>query len=148
MKGKSCLVQRLALLTGLVTLLRSSEATHFRFGSMSWERLPESSGFQPFTARFHWEFAFRHSMWPHLAVDDKVEGRYATFIVNYGDGSGSHYLDLFVTVTNDDGDWFLCRGTSDHTFPGATVPGTNSPFYVSHTSGNRLSNLINNHDEK
>jgi hypothetical protein len=110
-----------------------AEATHYRYGNVSWSRVNDASRTVTFTMTSAWRRSF-FSPTPNVGSTVSV----GTFL--FGDG-GSQTLNLTVTSVNATEDWFVGVATLVHTYAGTA---TNFTAYFE--SCCRLSTLKNNND--
>lgn len=124
----------LALLFSLLMLQpEEAQATHFRYGNITWERVAG----QPYQIRFRVTQAWRRSFpgWGSPNVGATVN----TGTMNTG--SGSQNILLTVTSVNIAEDWFY----GEYTFI-KTYPSVSANYTASFDICCRVSNLSNNND--
>ncbi len=123
----------LAVTVIMLFLAIPAEATHFRYGNISWSRVNDASRTVTFTVTSAW----RRSFYSPTPVVGSV---YSVANFFYGDGS-SQTLSITVTSVNIPEDWFVGVATLVHTYPGAT------PNFTAYFEGCcRVSTLQNNGD--
>ncbi|MEP7265829.1 MAG: hypothetical protein ABI772_15090, partial [Bacteroidota bacterium] len=110
----------------------TAEATHFRYGHLTWQKL------QGNTARFTLTNAFRRDGYPGTYVDglpavgDIIEEEIGETELFFGDGAHTDVLRYLVTSIDVTNNWLLCQAledgsnvktTIDHTYGSPTAPG-------------------------
>ena len=131
---KTSLIRNLALLVPLLGASLLAEASHFRFGSITYR----TEGTGNITARIKMTQSFRSgSFFGTPALGDLVnvgsDGR-----INFGDGSSEN---AELTVTTVGPDYFVGEATVVHTYA------TAGTYEVSNSNCCRISTLRNNADE-
>ncbi len=124
----------IVLLTMAFFLSFDAEASHYRFGNISWS-IPNPAS--PRNVSFKVQMAFRRTFYP----GPPNLGNTVSSGVNldFGDGSGSVPINLLVTSINTTDDWFFGEATITHTYGG-----TGTTFTASYLSNARISTLQNN----
>jgi lysophospholipase L1-like esterase len=118
------------LAVSLVVSAPNAYATHFRYRSLTWERLSPAGN----QVRLDLRIADRRSYHGSPDVGDAW-----TESVNFGDGtSGS--MSGYVTSVNAIDDWFIAEVATSHTYP------SDGPFSVTWQSCCTLSSLRNSPD--
>lgn len=129
---------RATILTVVVVLCSfSAEATHYRYGNISWQRVAGGSGFRvEFKISVAWRKSFNNT-WSNASIGSVVSGGMTFRPVHYQSGSNVP-IQLTVTSINQAEDWFYGEFTYVHDYGG---PGNYLPGYSSNA---RISTLINN----
>lgn len=132
----------------------TAEATHFRYGHLTWQKL------QGNTARFTLTNAFRRDGYSGTygdglpAVGDIIEEEIGETELFFGDGTHSDVLRYLVTSIDVANNWLLCQAledgsnvktTIDHLYASPTAPG-GGPWQAEINSCCRTSTEINNPD--
>ncbi|KAN0021874.1 hypothetical protein ACTFIU_004019 [Dictyostelium citrinum] len=114
------------------------EASHFRFGTISWQPTTDYR-----TIKFTSNFAYRTTMFYSSASGIKIGDLVNVGSLNYGGGQGS--ISVSVTVTSFDtvNDWFTGSHTITKVYPTQTS-GTIGTYTVVFTDCCRIGSLINN----
>ena len=123
----------MAITVIMLFLVVPAEATHYRYGNVSWSRVNDASRAVTFTVTTAWRRSF-FSPTPNVGSVVNV----GNFL--YGDGSGQA-LNITVTSVNAAENWFVGVATLNHTYAGAA---TNFTAYFQNCC--RLSTLENNSD--
>ncbi len=122
------------------SLFNTANATHYRFGNISWTYVSGR------TVTFHVTQAFRRSyasfvpppvIGSHITTQSSTGGN---SFLNFGDGSNA-VIDLIVTSINLTEDWIYGEFTIDHTY---AADGNYDAFFIDCC---RLSTLLNNADQ-
>lgn len=128
------------LLTAVVLVLSfSAEATHYRYGNISWERVSGGSGYRvQFKVSIAWRKSFNYQ-WNQSIVGSQVPMGTA-FRTNNTSPVATYSPQLTVTSINASEDWFYGEATFIHDYGRA---GVFNPFW---TGCCRISTLQNNAD--
>ena len=95
-----------------VGLTSQAEASHIRYGYLTWEYLGENNG-QHEVAITH-ALGLRISFYGKLQVGDTVSGTLPE--LHFGDGSSQGFDPMEVVEIHEDDDWFLARRTLTHSY--------------------------------
>ncbi|WP_420459510.1 PKD domain-containing protein [Neolewinella sp.] len=98
------------LLFGLLCFTASLQASHFRYGSMSWRHLSGTS--VEFKVQQAWRTGFFFGSTPALGTEVYVDD------LRFGDGTVERIV-LTVTAVNPVDGWFFGETTISHTYPSA-----------------------------
>ena len=122
------------LLTALMLLgnVFTAQASHYRYGNMSWSRATTSSTSVTFVLNQAWRTSFFSGQ--TVAVGQPVTG---TVNLDFGDGN-SQAVTLTVTSVNAGEDYFTGTATIVHNYASLTT------YTASYNSSARLSALVNN----
>lgn len=134
MKKKSIF---LMLMFALMAFLAptSAEASHFRYGSISWTRPNDASRVVTFKITTGWRISYFGGVSIGATVNPSSGN------LNFGDATSSATLTYVVTSINAAEDWFVAERVITHTY---AVSGTS--FNAFFTNCCRLSTLQNNAD--
>ena len=119
---------RLLPLLGLLLLTTALQASHFRYGSISWRHLSGTT--VEFKVQQAWRMSFFFNSVPALGTEVTVEQ------LIFGDG-GSALINLTVTSVDPTNDWFFGETTITHTYP------TQSAFTAQFTGCCRIGGIAN-----
>lgn len=122
----------LVLLTILAVVLASpAEASHFRFGHITWKARPDVS---PTSVEFTVLHAWRRSAFSNPNPGDPVP--FSASLFRFGDGATSNLTGTVISVNAAD-DWFLARYQVVHTYPHS------GPFTAFFATCCRIFGLVN-----
>ncbi len=110
-----------------------AEATHFRYGNITWKRVPGNNNQIEFKISQSW----RRSFYSNPSIGAIINTGYA-----FNTGIGNIPLDVTVTSVNVSEDWFYGEKTVIINYPG---PGTYQAGFMNCC---RISNLSNNGDRE
>ena len=129
-------IRRLLLLLPLLLLSVLAQATHFRYGNITWNTVPGSSNANKRTVQLKTSLSFRRSYFTgtNIAIGSVVAN---VGSLNFGDNS-SATISLTVTSVDVAADNFYGEYTVNHTYA------ANTNYKASYTSNARLSTLANN----
>ncbi len=95
-----------------IGLTAEAEASHIRYGYLSWEYLGENNGEHEVAISL--TMGLRISFYGNLEVGDPVTGTLPT--LHFGDGSSAGFEPMEVIELHEDDDWFLARRTLTHSY--------------------------------
>ncbi|WP_118974545.1 HYR domain-containing protein [Taibaiella koreensis] len=121
----------LVILFSVLTAIRA-EASHFRYGNITWSRPDAASR----TITITLTQSYRMSNWPGVAVGSTISDG---VFLNFGDNSNAQ-VSLKVNSVNVAEDYFIGTFTTTHTYA------SSGDFNVSYSNCCRLSTLQNNAD--
>lgn len=113
----------------LLAVLPEANATHFRYGNVTWQQVSGN------TIKFKISQGWRRSFFGSPVVGSTVN----TGVFNYGDG-GNANVNIVVTSVNTTEDWFYGEATLTRTYAN---PGTYTAFFANCC---RISSLTNGPD--
>ncbi|KAK5578699.1 hypothetical protein RB653_008372 [Dictyostelium firmibasis] len=120
-----------------LSFLYITEASHFRFGSISWIPVPNYK-----TIKFTANLAFRTTFFrSSVSIGDKIN----VGSISFGDGT-SDTVTLSVTSFDTTNDWFTGSWVSTHEYPGQINAEVRN-YVATYTSCCRISSLLNNADD-
>ncbi|KAM9969648.1 hypothetical protein ACTFIR_001484 [Dictyostelium discoideum] len=114
------------------------EASHFRFGTISWQPTTDYK-----TIKFTSNFAYRTTMFYSRSSDIKIGDLVSVGTLNYGGSLGSITVSVTVTSFDVTNDWFTGQHTVTKAFP-AQNSGTIGAYTVVFSDCCRIGSLINN----
>ncbi|KAK5578399.1 hypothetical protein RB653_008069 [Dictyostelium firmibasis] len=123
-----------------LALLIVCDATHFRFGSMSWQPMGTYN-----TIKFSSNYAFRTTFFDQYKLKGaKVGDKVLVGELDLGQ-PGKDDIDVYLTVTavNVGDDWFTGEFTYTHTYPTVTS-GKTKTYTAIFTDCCRIKSLLNN----
>ncbi|MEZ0539223.1 beta strand repeat-containing protein [Fibrella arboris] len=129
----------LLFLVGQFIALSAAQATHFRYGNLTWRQLPSDASGR--TIEFKLTMGFRLGYFtPTPTVGSTVTNTSANSgaAFNYGDGTSISVFDFTVTTVNAADDYLYGEATLTHTF---STTGNVTAFIESSA---RLNSLQNN----
>ena len=133
-KRYGVLVKCLFALVLLVGLPAAAEASHFRFGLITWVPRPDLG---PNTVEFTVKQSWRLSACPGTVVGSTA----CSFSgLNFGDFSSANITGTVVSIDTTE-DWYLATATIIHTYPSANNGG--SPWVASFNTCCRIYGLVN-----
>ncbi|EGC37257.1 hypothetical protein DICPUDRAFT_87052 [Dictyostelium purpureum] len=126
----------------LMAMLFVAEASHFRFGSISWQPTTSYN-----TIKFSSNFAFRTTFFKSSKTSIVLGESISVGTLTYGTGSGIASNSVVLTVTGFDpiNDWFTGSYTVTKTYP-VLASGASKTYTAIFTDCCRISSLINNKD--
>jgi SprB repeat/Secretion system C-terminal sorting domain/Putative Ig domain len=142
----------LVFLALLTLQTQKAEATHFRYGHLTWQKVSGN------TARFTLVDAFRRNGYAGTAPDgfpavgDVITETIGATQFFYGDGNSTGILQYKVISIDVADNWLIAQAlepgsivktTLDHTYSGPTQPG-GDPWLAEINAGNRTSSEQNN----
>ena len=108
MKYRPLIVALLGLLSLLIGTVSSAQASHFRFGHLTWKHVSGNT------------VEFEHVIGMRNFAPFVVGNTSQLTTVNFGDGSpmfSPTFTVFFVSGSDTQRDWFLARATYTHTYP-------------------------------
>lgn len=106
----SCII--LFFITSFVT---ESQATHFRYGYMSWSRSNDVTRTVTFTINQSWRRSY--PLWPGANPGQVIN----TGTLDFGDGTADANINLLVTSIDVAEDWVYGTATITHTYTGVAT---------------------------
>ncbi|MDP1620791.1 MAG: LamG-like jellyroll fold domain-containing protein [Bacteroidales bacterium] len=114
----------------------TTEASHYRYGNISWNRVNDATRTVTFNVTTAWRSSFFTSPTPTVGAVIN-----AGTVLNFGDGATTSIL-FTVTSVNVPENWFVGTATVTHTYPGAATSFT--AFYSSNARiGSPMQNNTN-----
>jgi hypothetical protein len=136
-----------ALTISLLSTSFDANASHFRYGHLTWTPVPGS----PNVARFTLVDAFRRSAYGAPVVGNIITETTGATTLMFGDGSSTPTLQYKVLALDAAEDWIICQAlqpgssvktTIDHTYSGPTNGG--NPWVAEINSSARTGVEVNN----
>ena len=118
----------------IVIFSLKSNASHFRYGNISWTRSNTTPTSVTFKVSQAWRSTFYFATASAPTVGSVINGG----TLNFGDG-GTATINLVITSINVADDWFYGEFTVTHTFPSSS-----SDYTANFSSSARVSTLQNN----
>ncbi|MBO0952355.1 beta strand repeat-containing protein [Fibrella forsythiae] len=132
----------LLVLVGQFISLSAAQATHFRYGNLTWRQLPSDASGR--TIEFKLTMGFRLGFFtPTPTVGSTVTNTSANSgaAFNYGDGTSISVFDFTVTTINAADDYLYGEATLTHTYSTTVTAAAVTAFIESSA---RLASLQNN----
>ncbi|KAM9958714.1 hypothetical protein ACTFIW_012303 [Dictyostelium discoideum] len=124
----------------IVSLFILTDASHFRFGTISWQPTTDYR-----TIKFTSNFAYRTTFFYSSTSSIKVGNLVNVGTLNFGSGVGSVTVSVTVTDFDVTNNWFTGTFTTTKAYP-AQSSGTIKEYTAIFTSCCRISSLLNNKD--
>ena len=100
-RGRACTLALLAL----AGLAQPAEASHFRYGTLSWASTGNPN--DPAEVRFRLRASFRRTEFGNVNIGDAVQENVGPTVLFFGDGDSTIPLFFRVTAVSLTEDWFL-----------------------------------------
>ncbi|KAN0039261.1 hypothetical protein ACTA71_001455 [Dictyostelium dimigraforme] len=124
----------------LISLFILTDATHFRFGTISWQPTTDYR-----TIKFSSNFAYRTTYFYSSTSAVKVGNSVNVGTLNFGAGVGSVTVSVIVTDFDVVNNWFTGTFTTTKVYP-TQAAGSIGTYTAIFTSCCRISTLLNNKD--
>lgn len=123
----------LFFISALLLCVTTAFASHFRYGNITWQRVPGNSKQIKFKVTQAWRKSFYTGVHPNFQIGSVV----STSIFNFGDGN-STTIDMKITAMNLTEDWIYGEWTYTKTYA------TTGTYDVSYTNCCKIAQLVNN----